>query len=494
MATTLASKTAKQGPTLNLKLHKVQGRVFQSMAQEILYGGAAGGGKSFLLRAAAIVWAMQIPGLQVYLFRRQFPDLEKNHLQGPTSFPILLQDMIEKGYVIWNRTKFKFTFWNGSVIHLCHCQKEDDRYNYLGAEIHVLLIDELSQFTPVIYRFLRTRVRMIGISVPPSVVGKFPRIVCGSNPGGPCHNYMKAGWVDCAPAFSVFQAPEDEGGMSRQFIPARIADNPALVREDPAYAGRIKGLGDPALVKAYLEGDFSVISGGMFDDLWSPSVHILKPFRIPSTWYIDRAMDWGSSKPFAIGWFAESDGSRVDIGGGRFRTFPEGTIFQIGEWYGWNGRPDEGLKLTARKVAEGIVAIEERMGVPVMPGPADSMIFDIDEEDSSIAGKMQDVGVDWLPADKSPGSRKLGIEEIRTRLAACIPERDEDQNLLPLEHPGFYIFQNCYHTARTLPVLQRADNDSDDIKQRQEDHVFDKIRYRLRHSKQLVTGSDFRAF
>lgn len=473
-------------PDIKINLHKKQGLVFQSDATEILYGGAAGGGKSFLMRVAAIVWAMQIPGLQVYLFRRQFPDLEKNHMEGPTSFPMLLAELIDQKWVRWNKSKYRFHFWNGSTIHLCHCQKDDDRFNYLGAEIHVLLIDELSQFSPVVYKFLRTRVRMAGISLPEKFKGKFPKIVCGSNPGGPCHQYMKSAWIDPAPAMELHRAPESEGGMVRQFIPALISDNPTLMKEDPTYPDRIRGMGNEQLVKAYLDGDFSVVIGGMFDDLWNPSIHVLKPFLLPDSWYKDRSFDWGSSKPFSVGFWAETNDESVILADGRRRSFYPGTLIQIGEWYGWNGQPDTGLKYTASKIAKGIKAIERSVSFAINPGPADTQIFDDQGNDNCIAEDMLLEGIDWLEADKSPGSRKLGWEEVRSRLEASMK--------YPMEAPGLFFFENCHHSIRTLPTLPRGDNDPEEIAKKVEDHAPDMIRYRVRHESMVAKNSSFRPF
>lgn len=467
-------------PKIDINLHPMQGEVFTSQASEILYGGAAGGGKSYLMRAAAIIWASQIPGIQIYLFRRNFPDLEANHLAGPSAIPILLGPMIDNGYVVWTKQKNKFDFWNGSSIRLCHCQRDDDRYKYLGAEIHVLLIDELSQFTPVVYKFLRTRVRMVGVKIPPGIKGNFPRILCGSNPGGACHQFMKQTWVDPAPPMTYFRAPEDEGGMLRQFIPAKIADNPSLLDEDPDYPNRIRGMGDEKLVEAYLDGNFDVIVGGIFDDVWDSSVHVVKPFRIPSSWYVDRAFDWGSSKPFSVGWFAESDGTAAVMQDGTVRHFPKGTVFQIGEWYGWNGKSDEGLKLEAREIARGIKEIEEQIPYRVYGGPADAAIFD-EVNGNCISEDMESEGVYWVPADKRPGSRVLGIERIRTMLKASKES--------PLENPGFYVFDNCRHTIRTLPTAPRDNIKVDDIAKGYEDHAIDMLRYRVRGEKQRVESA-----
>lgn len=474
---------SKAPPQINITLHPAQALAFQTDANEILYGGAAGGGKSHLIRAAAVIWACQIPGLQIYLFRRNFPDLEFNHLSGPSSFHVLLAPMIESGHVRWREAKYEFEFWNGAKIHLCHCQKDSDRFKYLGSEMHVLLIDELSQFTPVVYNFLRTRVRMIGVPIPAGVHGAFPKILAASNPGGSCHQFMKANWVDIAAPMEYYRAPDDEGGMLRQFIPARIRDNPSLIEQDPGYMNRIRGLGDENLVKAYLDGDFSVIVGGLFDDLWKPDIHIIQPFAIPSSWYIDRAFDWGSSKPFSVGWFAESDGDapvmyRDANGDQKYKFYPRGTIFQVGEWYGWNGKPDEGINLPSRDMARGILAIDRLFGRKVYGGPADAQIWE-EKDEHCIAFEMEDEGCYWERADKSPGSRVQGIQRIRSLLRSSGTGDDS---------PGFYVFSVCKHTLRILPASPRDTTSFEDVMKGYEDHVLDMLRYRVRGTKAQVTA------
>jgi hypothetical protein len=145
---------------MELSLHYKQGLAFQTTATEVLYGGSAGSGKSHLMRSAAICWCFDIPGLQVYLFRRTFPNLWKNHMEGSGSFYALLADWIDQGHVRVNLSKNQIIFWNGSKIHLCHCNNEKDVYNYQGAEIHVLMIDELTLWPPKMYKFLRSRLRL----------------------------------------------------------------------------------------------------------------------------------------------------------------------------------------------------------------------------------------------------------------------------------------------------------------------------------------------
>lgn len=470
---------------MELHLQPRQTEAFLSRATEMLYGGAAGGGKSHLMRVAAVAWCMEISGLQVYLFRRLSDDLHKNHMEGPTGFPALLGEWMDQGFVKINWSKNFIEFWNGAKIHLCHCQHEKDVTKYQGAEIHVLLIDELTHFTEKIYRYLRGRCRLGGLKLPAKHLGLFPRIVAGSNPGGVGHNWVKATFVDPAAPMQIVLQPKSEGGMLRQYVPAKLADNPALLANDPDYADRLEGLGNPELVRAMKDGDWSIVAGGMFDDVWRESIHSIKPFPIPSSWRIDRAFDWGSSKPFSVGWWAECDGTPAVLADGSERHFPRGTLFRIGEWYGWTGRPDEGLKQSDAATAQGVTLREQQMGIAnrVRPGPADNAIFDENNGDSP-ALIQQRHGVRWERSDKSPGSRKRGWSVMRERLRASMAER--------MEEPGLFVFDTCRQFIRTVPVLPRCDKDPDDVNTKAEDHIGDEARYRCLEVKREASVQQFR--
>lgn len=472
-------------------LQPKQRTAYETVANELLYGGAAGGGKSHLMRRAAITWCGLVPGLQVYIFRREFGDLFKNHMEGPTGFPVMLADAIARGdaKIIWSKNQIRFK--NKSVIHLCHAQHEKDVWGYQGAEIHVLIIDELTQWTRKMYAFLRSRVRLGGLKVPKWLRGVwlgapvtlFPRILLGANPGGIGHNWVKADFIDPAPPMKVWQTARIDGGMRRQFIPALLEDNPALVDNDPDYEVRLEGLGDPALVKAMRSGDWDIVSGGMFDDLWKRDVHVLKPFPIPSSWKVDRSFDWGSSKPFSVGWWAESDGTAATMPDGSTRIFPRGTVIRIAEWYGCvDGRPDTGLKMLSVNIAKGILEREKKLGLTVRVGPADPSIFTV-EDGKSIANEMAGAGVRWHKADNSPGSRKSGWEQLRKLLGQA---REN-----PRELPGLYVFDNCVAFIRTVPVLPRDDTKTDDVDTDAEDHTGDETRYRIMKPKRTATTSEF---
>jgi hypothetical protein len=474
---------------INLRLHPKQSLAYQSTATEILYGGSKYGGKSHLSRVAAILWAADISGLQVYMFRKTFPDLWRNHMTGPGSFFALLSPWIRQGWVTYNGSKNYWNFWNGSQIHLCHCQHDQDMQNYQGAEIHVLMIDQLEQWAKDVYKFLRAQVRLGGLNLPEEYIGQFPRILNSANPGGVGHNWVKADFVDVAPEMHITQMPEDEGGMLRQYIPARLEDNPTGRRLDPNYESRLMGLGSPAMVKALRWGLWDIVSGGAIDDVWRPEIHVIPPFQIPLNWWVERSFDWGSSKPFSVGWWARADGSTVHTAFGP-RTFHPGTKIRVAEFYGWNGKdPDVGCKMIAAEVARRILEIEKHLPFKrIHPGPADASIFD---SDSTIADDMARVGIKWTMADKRPGSRQAGLEKLRSMLKACLvideethlpvmnPDTGKAQLKSPMDEPGLFVFDTCRHFIRTVPTLPRDQRKADDVDSTAEDHIYDETRYEI---------------
>lgn len=465
------------GGWIDIELHERQTLAYETEATEVLYGGAAGGGKSHLERCAAILWCLQIPGLQVYIFRRQFPDLYKNHMEGPAGFPTLLKHLLDSGHVRIDYGRNQLKFWNGSKIHLCHCRSEKDVFGYQGAEIHVLIIDELTHFTEPMYRYLRGRVRLAGLELPDWAVGKFPRILCGTNPGGLGHNWVKATWVTPLRPMEIVVQPKGEGGFKRQYIPAKLDDNPTLLRDDPDYIMRLEGLGDEALVKAMRDGNWDIVAGGALDDVWDAEKVAVPRFRIPAGWRVDRSHDWGSAKPFSTLWWAEADGTEATMPDGCKWAPPRGTLICIQEWYGAK-RPNEGVKMPAKKVARGIKDMDESLlsarwiSRPVRPGPADNAIADVQNPGTpSIAEDMATQKVYWERSDKSPGSRKNGLELLRTRLS-------ETKKDYP-EGPAFYIMDHCRQLLAHLPVLQRDVKNPEDVDTKSEDHDYDATRYRV---------------
>lgn len=477
---------------MGLDLQEKQSLAFLSPATEILYGGAAGGGKSYLLRVSAIDWCLEIPGIQVYLFRRTLPDLRDNHLRGPTSFFVMLEKGLKSKQINYRAQENEFEFPYGSVLHLCYCDSENDVEKYRGAEIHVLLMDELTHFTEYQYRFLRSRVRIAGLEMPETkgirgnLRKKLPRIECASNPGSIGHAWVKRTFITPKAPMEIWRVTPDEGGMLRQFIPAKLSDNPFLTKDDPQYADRLRGLGSDSLVRAMLEGDWNIIAGQAFEKL-RPSTHALDPFEIPVYWLRFGSLDWGSTRPFSYGMWAVAR-DPITVGG---ISVPRGALVRYNEWYGWNGKPNEGLRMEAPEVAKGILAKED--GVKPAYRIADSSMWKVDGG-PSIAETFNKFGCILRPAPKGPGSRHNGYVEVRARIAG----NDEG--------PMLFATKNCHSGFwRTMPDLVMDEHQhgikSEQIDTDQEDHTSDEVTYAcqsrpwLRHvEKPKVVNNDWFRF
>lgn len=419
-------------PTFNL--HPKQGVAFTSEATEILYGGAAGGGKSHLMRVAAVHWCMSMPGLQIYLFRRHYPDLKANHMDGPSGFPALLTDLILAKGVRINYSDNAIIFANGSKIHLCHCQHEQDVIKYQGAEMHVLMMDELTHFTEYQYRFLRGRVR--------NGPEGFTKILCSSNPGNIGHQWVKRTFVDYAQPMQIIQTPAEDGGMLRQYIPALLDDNPTLVINDPTYENRLEGLGSPDLVRALRYGLWDITAGAAFEKL-RRDIHMLRPFDVPLHWTRFMAIDWGSSRPFSVGWFCVADHNTIIRGKAGFQDMqiPAGAVIMYDEWYGWNGVPNEGCRLESHEVACKALELEEDRGDIMDYRVGDAAMW-ARLDGPSIAEKMEVATEGRFIMEKSVKDRENMYEEMRARIAG--------EDGLPM----FFVTSNCVHFWRTVPDLQ----------------------------------------
>lgn len=457
-------------PELNLELHDKQAIAFESEATEILYGGAAGGGKSHLMRVAAIVWCAAIPGLQVYLFRRIRDDLIKNHMEGPKGFRSILA-----GWVLCGFCKIvddEIRFWNGSKIYLCHCKDEKDVYKYQGAEIHVLLVDELTHFTESMYRFLRNRVRMVGVTVPQAYAGRFPRILAGANPGNIGHLWVKATFVDNADTYDVRTTDPSEGGMKRQFIPALLEDNPSMSTDDPGYELRLQGLGSETLVQAMRYGNWDVVEGAFFD-CWDPKRHVVRPFEIPQGWMRFQSGDWGSAKPFSFGWWAVvTDEYRCENKDGQRVILPRGCMVRYREWYGCQPmKPNTGLKLHADAVARGIAEREEKDTAKPTYRVLDPAAF-AEDGGPSIANAMlttKPTGIAFRPADNARVTQRGamgGWDQMRGRFVG-----DEQGRAM------IVTFSTCHDSIRTIPALQHDQSRPEDLDSDGEDHAADEWRY-----------------
>ena len=461
---------------LNFSLHPKQAEVFQTPAREILYGGAAGGGKSYLMRVYSIFVALEVPNVQVYLFRRSYKDLKRNHITGPGGYLNLLNPLIKQGICKVNTSDMEIKFDNGATIYLCHIQHSDDKYSYQGAEINVLLVDESSLIEEDVLKFLRGRIRQPKGLVPEHMENYVPRAIYSSNPGGVSHTYLKTAFVDAAPWGTVFKAPDDDSAMdqSRIYIPAKLTDNPSL--DYTEYTRGLQGLGNPELIKAMLEGSWDLATGAFFSHVFHRPTHVIEPFPLPANTEIKRCYDFGSSKPYSVLYLATLR-EPIELSD---RILSKNSIIVAAELYGGvRGKSNQGLNETTSQQAERIKEFEQLPDFidivgdnKILPGESDSSIF------ARVAGyciydDFHKAGVHLRPADKSSGSIAIGLQRI-SRMLQVAADPDKSR-----EEPGLYFFSTCWNIIRIIETIERDERNPEVVKNSisVNDHALDTLRY-----------------
>lgn len=433
---------------------------------ECLYEGTRGPGKTdaLLMDFAQHVGQGFGQHWRGILFRQTYPQLADVVAKAKKWFYQIFPG------VKFNEGAYKWTWPDGEELMFRHMRSSDDYWNYHGHEYPWIGWEELTNWPTLdCYESMKSCSRSSRAGMPRKY-----RATC--NPYGIGHNAVKTYFVDPAPS----GVPIDNGGgVFRVRIHGSLKENKILLKADPDYIKKLEAVTDENLRKAWLFGSWDITAGGALDDLWDKDIHIIAPFAIPSSWRVDRSFDWGSSHPFSVGWWAESDGTEATLRDGTKKAWPRGTLFRIAERYGWNGKANEGCRMVATEIARLILQDEKAMGMAVRPGPADSSIFDA-QNGVCIADDMARVGVRWERADKSPGSRVNGLERIRKYLAASLKS--------PMEDPGLFVFDTCRHFIRTVPVLPRDEKKWDDIDTHAEDHVFDECRYRVLTVKHTTTS------
>jgi len=305
-----------------------------------------------------------------------------------------------------------------------------------------------------------------------------------TNPFGPGHNWVKRRFIDVARPGEIVErrvnvfnprTQEREDVVKTQVrIFGSYKENRFL---NPEYVAELETMTDQNKRRAWLWGDWDVVAGGAFDDLWNADIHVVPRFSIPSGWHVDRSMDWGSTHPFWIGWWALANGEGVMLPDGRTFCPQPGSLVLIHEWYGSKEiGTNKGLMMSAKDVAKGIVEKESAMKSNkfikgrVYAGPADNQIGNVHERNTDTIEKiMEDNGVAWKSSDKGSGSRKIGLQLFRDRLEAAVRG----------EGPGIYFMSHCSAAIGTIPVLPRDEDDQDDVDTTAEDHAWDGVRYRV---------------
>lgn len=417
----------------------------QSDADEVLYGGAAGGGKSKAVVMEALLRCLQYPGTAAYLFRRTYRELEETLIgEARLSIPAALGTYLDG--------KHEYRLRNGSVMRFRPCQYDADRFSYQGVEIQHLFIDELTHFPREVYEYLKTRLRAR------ASLGCRPVVRCTANPGGLGHAWVKAYFIDAHPDGGRHvqrvhsQLLDTTRSRIVEYIPARATDNPYLTRD---YLFELEQK-PRALRDALLYGRWDTFEGQVFTE-WRDDpahyadrqyTHVISPFDIPEGWPRYRSFDFGFAKPFSVGWWAVA---------------PDARVYRYREWYGGSG--NVGIQLSPGEIAAQIRQSEEahEKGLTVT-GIADPSIWD-GSRGESVSRQMEREGVYFQPGENA---RLPGKMQLHYRLRF-------DQS----GRPGMYVFDTCRDFIRTLPTLCYDAKRIEDVDTASEDHIYDETRYFL---------------
>jgi hypothetical protein len=429
---------------------------------EVLYGGAAGGGKSYGQLVDALLFALKFPGSRQLVLRRTFPELQRSLIVN--SFGLFLP-------VARYRDKEKlWTFATGSTVEFGYCATLSDVYQYQSAEYDVIRFDELTHFLQEQYEYMLSRCRG---------VNSFPKQVKSStNPGNVGHAWVKARFIDAGPPGSVICGAD---GLTRVFIPAKVHDNPFLMKADPGYIQRLEQL-DEHNKKALLYGDWDIFRGQYFSE-FDRALHVVAPFEAPGHWRRYVVLDYGLDM-LAAYWIALDDVGRAFV----YRELYEGRD---------NGH-------------EGHIASAAAQRIRGLPPQGEDIYAYLAPPD--LWNKHQDTGhstADYfyeagIMLEKAANERVMGWLALKEWLrpfpdvrqggadgagAACTDgeegldekaqeEKDEKEEKV-LMTAGLLIFENCLNLIRCLPGLVYDGRNVNDVAREPHEltHAPDALRY-----------------
>lgn len=409
---------------INFEITKKQKMFIEATQDEVLYGGAAGGGKSFAQLIDAFLYAVKYKNSKQLILRRTFPELERSLiLNSLTMYP--------QNLTTYNTSKHIWKFRNGSIIEFGYCERESDVTKYQSAEYDVIRFDELTHFSEFQYLYLKSRLR--GANPYPK------QLKSTTNPGSVGHMWVKQRFIDVAAPLEVYT---DEHNETRIFIPAKVEENRFLMQADPNYIKRLEQLPENQK-KALLHGDWNIFEGQFFSE-FRYDLHVVEPFKIPEEWKKIRGIDWGYNDPCAVYWAAIA---------------PDGHIYIYKELYVNQTLASD----VAKKIVE--MSKDENIEYTVMSPDAWQKrgIKDIDGE--SIAEIFAKNGV---PAIQADNSRIIGWQQMHEFLATA-----------PDGKPFMQIFSNCRNLIRTLPAAIFSETNPEDISDKCEDHAIEAVRYIL---------------
>lgn len=408
------------------KAQKKQEFFHLSTADEVLYGGAAGGGKSAAILWDAIMKCLMYEGIRVAIFRRTYPELEKSIIYE-------FLNKVPNSIYTYNKQEKRAVFVKTkSVIEFNHCQFEQDIFRFQSAEYAFIYIDELTHWTEWLYKYLLSRLRTTRIDFK-------PQMKSASNPGGVGHEFVRRRFIADAIPLQICERYDEESSAryTTEFVPAKVYDNEYLMRTE--YVKNLMKLPVDDR-KALLEGDWDSFKGQFFKE-WKREFHVVTPFKIPNSWRRFRSIDWGYRSPSVVLWHAVS---------------PENKVYIYKELYVAE-KTDEELCSLIRKMSEG-----EEISYTV----ADPSLWSVSqyERGESIAMRFAKFGI---PIIKGDNNRIAGASAVHSLLA--IDTYDDK--------PSLMFFENCLHCVESIPALVYDQTRPEDVDNSGDDHCYDSLRY-----------------
>ena len=412
--------------------------------REVLYGGSAGGGKSYAMLADPLRY-MGHPQFSGLLLRHTTEELRELIFKSQELYPKIWPG------IKWSERKMQWTAPSGARLWMSYLDRDEDVLRYQGLAFSWIGFDELTQWaTPYAWNYMRSRLRSTASDLP-----IFMRAT--TNPGGRGHHWVKKMFIDPSPYDRAFDATDIEttevlrypAGHSkagkplfkRRFIPARLSDNPYLAQAGD-YEAMLLSLPEQQR-RQLLEGDWDIKEGAAFTE-FDRHVHVVEPYRIPSNWVKFRACDYGYGSYSGVVWFAVA---------------PSEQLVVYRELYV--------SKVLATDLADMILDLEAEDG-NIKYGVLDSSLWHKrGDTGPSLAEQMINRGCRWRPSDRSRGSRVAGKNEIHRR-----PQIDEFT-----EEPRLVFFNNCTNVISQLPSIPLDKKNPEDVDTKSEDHLYDALRY-----------------
>jgi hypothetical protein len=389
---------------------------------DVLYGGSAGGGKSYAMIVDPLRFAHK-PAHRALILRRSMPELreliDKSRELYPKAFPGCKYREVEK---LWN-------FPSGAKIEFGFLERDADVYRYQGQAYSWIGFDEITHLpTEFSWNYLASRLR----TTDPEIT---PYMRCTANPGGVGAHWVKKRYISSAPPNDSFLGAD---GITRKFIPARLQDNPYLAY-DGRYEQMLKSL-PPAQRKQLLEGDWDVAEGAAFTEFERP-LHVIAPFEIPIHWERIKGIDYGYASESCCIWGA------VDPS--------DGTLIIYRELY------RKGLLGTELAQLLTEMEISDPMSVR---GVLDTACWSRTGTTGPTVGEtLVRAGHKLRPADKNRIAGKIQIHEYL--------------KLQNSGRPRIQIFNTCPNLIRELQSIPLDKNNPEDVDTHASDHAYDALRY-----------------